>query len=81
MDEELKQHIEDVKFDGLLLKDLPLVYRANKQVVIAAIVRNFNEYYWDDKMFTSKMFEVLAPGVPSVQTKSERAARFYLHIF
>jgi hypothetical protein len=27
MDTELKQHIEDVKFDGLLLKDLPLIYR------------------------------------------------------
>jgi len=59
MDTELKRHIEDVEFDGLLLKDLPLAYRANKQVVKAAIVKKFNEYYWDDKMFTSKMFEVL----------------------
>jgi hypothetical protein len=59
MDTQLKKHIEDVKYDGLLLKDLPKEYRTNKQVVKAAIVKKFKDYYWDDKLYTVKMFEVL----------------------
>jgi hypothetical protein len=35
MDTELKQHIEDVQFDGLLLKHVSKEYRANKKVVLA----------------------------------------------
>ena len=35
MDTELKQHIEDVEFDGLLLKHVSKEYRANKKVVLA----------------------------------------------
>ncbi len=40
MDTELKQHIEDVEFDGLLLKHVSKEYRANKKVVLAAFEKD-----------------------------------------
>ena len=59
MDIQLKKHIEEVKLDGLSLKDIPIEYRSNKQVVKAAIVRKYNQYYSDDKLYTVQMFDVL----------------------
>lgn len=40
MDTELKQHIEDVEFDGLHLKDFPKEYLANKLFFKAAFEKN-----------------------------------------
>jgi hypothetical protein len=40
MDTQLKKHIEDVEFDGLLLKHVSKEYRASKKVVLAAFEKD-----------------------------------------